>query len=77
MIDFNTLYLSRQKTMVWSTGEDSLHNRAFLFGDGLFETMIFSKGKLMDFSLHLARLRSGISVLGLTSDGLKIGRAHV
>lgn len=70
MNGFNTLFLKRQQTMVWSSCDGLIHNRSFLFGDGLFETMVSSKGKLLDFSLHLERLQMGLEVLGMTAEGL-------
>lgn len=38
-------------------------NRAFLFGDGLFETMIYTGGKIRFKDSHLARLLEGCKTL--------------
>ena len=35
-------------------------NRAFLYGDGLFETIIFDNGSLRFFEDHWERLTKGI-----------------
>jgi branched-chain amino acid aminotransferase len=40
-------------------------NRAFRFGDSLFETIRVNKGHLAFFELHLARLFQGMKALGL------------
>lgn len=40
-------------------------NRAFLLGDGLFETLLWSGRRLRHFEAHLARLTTGCAVLGL------------
>ncbi|MFN4123529.1 MAG: aminotransferase class IV [Flavobacteriales bacterium] len=41
------------------------NNRAFRFGDGLFETMLWKDGEIRFFDAHLARLHEGMQVLGL------------
>ena len=40
-------------------------NRSFKWGDGLFETMKVFKGEILLKSLHLERLRSGLSMIGI------------
>jgi len=40
-------------------------DRGLQYGDGLFETMLASKGRIMHFELHLARLREGCHRLGI------------
>jgi branched-subunit amino acid aminotransferase/4-amino-4-deoxychorismate lyase len=45
-------------------------NRAFLFGDGLFETMVFQNGKIRFSDLHLHRLITGCEILGMNTEKL-------
>ncbi|MGY6521286.1 MAG: aminotransferase class IV [Mongoliitalea sp.] len=68
MHGFNTLFLQKGIHGKWSIEEGLVHNRAFLFGDGLFETMVFSQGELKDFSLHQIRLFQGMELLGLSKN---------
>lgn len=42
-------------------------NRGFLYGDGLFETMILKNGKVRFISTHFHRLINGLEVLGMSS----------
>lgn len=42
----------------------SMDNRAFRYGDGLFETMLVLNGQVMRLDRHLARMLHGMSVLG-------------
>ena len=41
-----------------------LDNRAFLYGDGLFETILFSNSKVCLFDAHFRRLKKGMQALG-------------
>jgi branched-subunit amino acid aminotransferase/4-amino-4-deoxychorismate lyase len=41
------------------------HNRAFSYGDGLFESIVVGHGKLLWLQRHLARLFSGAQQIGL------------
>lgn len=41
-------------------------SRGYRFGDGLFETMKWQKGKIHFFDLHWDRLHSGLQFLGFT-----------
>jgi branched-chain amino acid aminotransferase len=40
-------------------------NRAFRYGDGLFETLLIRRGKLIHFQGHWERMREGMHILGL------------
>jgi len=42
----------------------SVHDRGFLLGDGLFETMRATGGRVLHLDQHLARLGRGAAVLG-------------
>lgn len=42
----------------------SVHDRGFLLGDGLFETMRAARGRVLHLDQHLARLSRGAAVLG-------------
>lgn len=43
----------------------SVFDRSFLYGDGLFETMLIAKGIPFRWSQHLARLEAGAAFLGI------------
>ncbi len=45
--------------------------RALNFGDGLFETMIFTHGEIRFFDKHIKRLFDGMGVLGLKSEDIE------
>jgi len=49
----------------------SVFERAFQYGDGLFETIAIRSGKPALLDLHLNRLKLGINTLGLVSVDLK------
>jgi 4-amino-4-deoxychorismate lyase len=42
-----------------------LNDRAFTYGDGLFETIIYNSGQIRFWPSHFRRLRSGMEALGL------------
>lgn len=46
------------------------HNRSFRYGDGLFETMRMSNGKLKFPELHADRLRAGMNALKIEGSAL-------
>lgn len=52
-------------TFLWNGNDKYEMNRSFKFGDGLFETMRWHAGKIFNLELHTARLRNGLSVLGI------------
>jgi branched-chain amino acid aminotransferase len=43
-------------------------DRAFKYGDGLFETILLHENQPLNFSAHMARLLHGAAVLGLDHD---------
>jgi branched-chain amino acid aminotransferase len=47
------------------TAHISVYDRGFLLGDGLFETMRATRGRVLHLDQHLARLGRGATVLGL------------
>jgi len=47
-------------------------NRCFKWGDGLFETMKFSGGRLSLEHLHWERLRAGMELLEMDADSLRV-----
>lgn len=73
---------------VWQDGrllaqEDahvSIADRGLLLGDGLFETMAVHHGRVFDLDAHLARLASGLGILGFAEtvdiSKLRAGIAH-
>lgn len=48
----------------------SLHNRAFKYGDGLFETIRMFNGELPFWELHFSRLTESLAQLGLPAGEL-------
>lgn len=61
----NTVFLFKGLGSDWSETANSFHNRGFLFGDGLFETMVFAKGQLRFGEYHFERLLEGCKILNL------------
>jgi len=58
-IDFNTKLIPEQETIL------TADNRAFRYGDGLFETMRWMDGDLRFLDRHVARLQEGMRMLKL------------
>ncbi len=67
---FETVFLFKYANDEWTEQTKDFHNRGFLFGDGLFETMVFKKGKIAFRQFHLERAREGCIVLGIAEKGL-------
>ncbi len=63
---FETVFLFKHADEEWTEHSLDFHNRGFLFGDGLFETMVFKHGKIAFKQFHLERAREGCMVLGMT-----------
>jgi branched-subunit amino acid aminotransferase/4-amino-4-deoxychorismate lyase len=60
----DTLFLRKtEKGRLVETENNCLVNRAAYFGDGVFETMIFSKGKIRFAGEHQKRLNLGLHLL--------------
>lgn len=51
---------------------EKLVNRASLFGDGVFETIIFSSGKIRFAREHEERLQMGLHILKIEPSGLSV-----
>jgi len=67
---FDTVFLFKHENDEWSRDNLPWHNRAFLFGDGLFETMVFQNNKIRFSGDHEIRLLEGLEVLGLDKKGV-------
>jgi len=56
------------ESLIWVDGVQAsalpLPDRGLDFGDGLFETLLLQRGRLLYSELHLQRLRSGLQLLG-------------
>lgn len=46
----------------------SINDRAFLFGDGIFETCKIFNGRIYDFQSHKERIKRGIQALKITAE---------
>jgi 4-amino-4-deoxychorismate lyase len=64
MNGFDTVFLFKKKNDDWSFEPLDWHNRGFLFGDGLFETMVFQNNKIRFSNDHEIRLLEGAEILG-------------
>jgi 4-amino-4-deoxychorismate lyase len=65
MNGFETIFYFKQQQGDWHLQPLAFHNRAFMFGDGLFETMVFYKGSIRFASHHFARVMEGCFQLGM------------
>ncbi|RPA68111.1 aminodeoxychorismate lyase [Cyclobacteriaceae bacterium YHN15] len=70
MNGFDTVFLFKKENDEWSFGPLDWHNRGFLFGDGLFETMVFQNKKIRFSDDHELRLMEGVDILGLERTGI-------
>ena len=46
-----------------------INDRGLLLADGLFETLLWRAGALLDFELHAGRMERGCAILGLPAPG--------
>lgn len=60
--------LINQKFVEEKSAAISINDRAFLFGDGIFESCKIFNGKIYDFKAHERRLKEGLKVLKITAD---------
>jgi 4-amino-4-deoxychorismate lyase len=65
MNGFDTIFYYKEFQGDWQVQPLFFHNRAFMFGDGLFETMIYHKGSVRFASHHFSRMMEGCFQLGL------------
>ena len=70
MHGFDTVFLYKGKNGDWQTDPLEFHNRGFLFGDGIFETMIFSNGEIQGKIFHEERSCKGLHLLGMNQGDL-------
>ncbi|MDO9550919.1 aminotransferase class IV [Rhodonellum sp.] len=70
MFGFESIVWFKEKGNPWIQETPQMLNRGFLFGDGLFETMAFLRGKIRFSEMHWERLTEGCGTLGLDSSTL-------
>lgn len=70
MHGFDTVFLYKGHNGDWQSNPSIFHNRGFLFGDGIFETMVFSSGEIQDKVFHEERLYKGLNLLGIDANYL-------
>jgi len=66
-------YINSGKITNYSQGI-SVNNRAFRYGDSLFETMFYTNGRIIFFDKHIERLRKGLSLLKIRYNNLIINK---
>lgn len=64
MTDFETIFLQKNDIEKWEQRAFAVPNRGYLFGDGLFETMVFDGSKIRFSNFHQHRIEEGCRVLG-------------
>jgi 4-amino-4-deoxychorismate lyase len=57
-----------------ATSDPTLANRAGFFGDGVFETMVYTEGRIRFAKEHEERLQLGLQTLKINPSGLSIGQ---
>ncbi len=65
-----TLIYFKDRFLKESECHISFHDRSFRFGDGMFETMLVSRGRIYDFAGHEARLKAGLEALCIRLPGM-------
>tara|TARA_Y100000590_G_scaffold467668_2_gene647359 strand:+ start:1455 stop:2255 length:801 start_codon:yes stop_codon:yes gene_type:complete len=55
----------------------SIFDRGFMYGDGVFETVLVKDGKPKDIDKHLERLISGCNTLSIKSIDIKTVRSYI
>lgn len=69
MSEFDTKCFVKKKGEAFTNLTHPL-NRASLFGDGLFETMVFQEGRILHGDQHMERLHFGLNMLGISNEGV-------
>ncbi|MEH0155482.1 aminotransferase class IV [Limibacter armeniacum] len=59
VVFFNSKLIPEEQVLI------SYKDRSFQYGDGLFETMVFTKGKIRFIKDHLERLKKGMKALAI------------
>jgi len=72
MHDFDTHIYLYSSTLGLKESSPLLMNRAAFFGDGIFETMIYTKGRIRFSKEHEERLLLGLHTLKINPSGLSI-----
>ncbi len=67
---FETIFYFKKPQGEWQLQPLQFHNRAFMFGDGLFETMVYHKGSIRFASHHFDRMMEGCFQLGLDASSV-------
>jgi 4-amino-4-deoxychorismate lyase len=68
--DFETIFIQKLDSAKWGPCDGMAINRGFLFGDGIFETMVLKNQKIRFSDFHKNRVKEGCCVLGLESSTL-------